>query len=187
MASSTDAKSASGPEYDEKSYWTNRDFKTSSRLFMQHWIWQLQLGYVLHPSIPESVRTKPNLKIADVACGNGAWLFELQAPQTTQLDGYDLSANCFGATGWLAKNVTLTGDFDALKPLDASLRGQYDIVHIRAVVSVIKNNNVKPLVETLVGLLSELRSTMLSESLRADLGIQNREATCNGRMSTLAS
>jgi 2-polyprenyl-3-methyl-5-hydroxy-6-metoxy-1,4-benzoquinol methylase len=150
-------------------------------------MWQLQLGYVLHPSIPESIRTKPDLKIADVACGNGAWLFELQAPETSQLDGYDLSANCFGAKEWLAKNVTLTGDFDALKPLHESLKGQYDIVHIRAVVSIIKNNNVKPLVETLMGLLSKYTRPIHTNVSNADLGMQNREATCNGKMSTSAS
>ena len=54
-------------KYNEKEYWTSRDFKTSARLSMMHWLFTLQLGYALHPSIPESVRSKPDLKIADVA------------------------------------------------------------------------------------------------------------------------
>ena len=151
---SSDTKAAGGPNFDEKAYWTNRDYKTSSRLFMQHWMWQLQLGYTLHPSIPEAIRTNPNLKIADVACGNGAWLFELQAPETTQLDGYDLSPNCFGAKEWLPKNIKLVGGFDALKPLDEGLKGQYDVVHVRAFSSIVKNNSVAPFLDTLKGLLS---------------------------------
>lgn len=99
-----------------------------------------------------------------MACGNGAWLFELRAPETTQLDGYDLSPNCFGAREWLPKNVTLVGGFDALKPLEEDLKGKYDVVHVRAFASIIKNNNVKPFVETLVGLLSELLCVRMSQA-----------------------
>jgi 2-polyprenyl-3-methyl-5-hydroxy-6-metoxy-1,4-benzoquinol methylase len=161
---SAPANAAGGPDFDEKTYWTNRDFKTSSRLFMQHWMWQLQLGYELHPSIPPDIRNKPNLKIADVACGNGAWLFELQAPETTQLDGYDLSSNCFGAKEWLPKNVKLVGGFDALKPLNEGLKGLYDIVHVRAFASIVKNNEVKPFIETLKGLLSMFLSLDMSRT-----------------------
>lgn len=152
MAAST---GPSGPNVDMRTYWTNRDFKTSLRLFMQHWMWQHELGYALHPKIPEEIRSKPDLKIADVACGNGAWLFELKAPETTQLDGYDLSPNCFGAKEWLPKNITLTGGFDALQPLSEELKGKYDIVHVRAFASIPKNNDIAPFIQTLMGFLSE--------------------------------
>jgi 2-polyprenyl-3-methyl-5-hydroxy-6-metoxy-1,4-benzoquinol methylase len=156
MAASTSV--GGGPNYDEKTYWTNRDYKTSARLTMQHWMWQHELGYALHPKIPEDVRSKSDLKVADVACGNGVWLFELRAPETAQLDGYDLSPNCFGSKEWLPKNVSLVGGFDALQPLKEELRGQYDIVHVRAFASIIKNNNIAPFIQTLTGLLSKSRS-----------------------------
>jgi hypothetical protein len=31
-------------------------------------MWNYQLGYVLHPAIPKDT---PNLKVADIAAGNG--------------------------------------------------------------------------------------------------------------------
>ena len=86
---------------------------------------------------------------------------ELRAPETAQLDGYDLSANCFGAKEWLPKNMKLMGGFDAMKMLDEELKGQYDIVHVRAFVSIIKNNNAKPFIETLFGLLSKYYCVIL--------------------------
>jgi len=80
--------------------------------------------------------------------------------ETAQLDGFDLSPNCFGAKEWLPKNLTLTGGFDALVSLPEDLRGKYDIVHIRAFASIIKNNNVEPLIKTLLGLLSKCKLTV---------------------------
>ena len=69
-------------------YWANQDFETSARYFMngrfsktlahidrfkrlhlQHWIWNYQLGYALHPKIDVNVN-KP-LRVGDVAAGNG--------------------------------------------------------------------------------------------------------------------
>jgi hypothetical protein len=41
------------------------------RLHLQHWMWNYQLGYLLHPSIPKDV---PDLKVAEVAAGNGCVL-----------------------------------------------------------------------------------------------------------------
>lgn len=38
------------------------------RLYLQHWMWRRQLGYILHPRIP--INLEP-LKIADIACGTG--------------------------------------------------------------------------------------------------------------------
>lgn len=166
MASSHLSNAAGGYNYNEKTYWTNRDFKTSSRLFMQHWFFQLQLGYVLHPSIP----SKPDIKIADVACGNGAWLLEIRTPEPAQLHGYDISPNCFGAREWLPSNVRLVGGFDAMGELEEGLRGVYDVVHVRAFVSCVKNNEVKPFLETLKGMLSELFPSHTSTGLQLDLG-----------------
>ena len=39
------------------------------RLHLQHWIWNYQLGYTLHPTIP--IPLGAPLRIADVAAGNG--------------------------------------------------------------------------------------------------------------------
>ena len=39
-----------------------------SSLYAQHWMWRFQLGYLIHPTIPQD---RENLKVADVACGTG--------------------------------------------------------------------------------------------------------------------
>jgi hypothetical protein len=43
--------------------------KSSRRLHLQHWIWNYQLGYALHPGIDTS--SSSPLRVADVAAGNG--------------------------------------------------------------------------------------------------------------------
>lgn len=53
--------------YDVHRYWTSRDYHTSSRWYLQHWIWKYQTGYDLHPSIHSS---KHGLRVADVGTGN---------------------------------------------------------------------------------------------------------------------
>ena len=47
---------------------TNEEFSNCFRLHLQHWLYNRQFGWLLHPSIPVD---KPKLKIADIACGNG--------------------------------------------------------------------------------------------------------------------
>ena len=37
-------------------------------LYIQHWMWRYQTGYILHPKVDTS---KDNLKVADIACGTG--------------------------------------------------------------------------------------------------------------------
>ena len=77
-------------------------------------------------------------------------------PATVELDGFDISDSGFGAKEWLPKNVTLTSAFDATskEPLPKNLQAKYDVVHIRAFASIIKNNNVEPLIANLLGMLS---------------------------------
>ncbi|EDO00055.1 hypothetical protein SS1G_02914 [Sclerotinia sclerotiorum 1980 UF-70] len=48
-------------------YLLDRSTLGSSRLYMQHWLWQRLAGHLLHPSIP----IKEKMKIADIACGTG--------------------------------------------------------------------------------------------------------------------
>jgi len=147
----------SEPTYDARQYWNSRDYKTSARLHLQHWIYQSQLGYLLHPSISQSLQKKPDLKVADVACGNGAWLLEVarQVPSTAQLYGFDITDSNYPAKEWLPENVTLTGSFDAISsaPLPKELEGAFDVVHIRAFTSIVKDNKVDPLIKNLLSML----------------------------------
>jgi len=138
--------------FDATEYWTTRDFHTSARLHLQHWQWNYQLGYAIHPSIP---RNHPDLRIADVAAGNGAWLIEIsrQVPSFARLQGFDITDANFPANEWLPDNMSMH-ILDAFTPdLPADLVGAFDIVHIRAITSAVKNNNVQPLITNLVKML----------------------------------
>ncbi|CAL8584122.1 hypothetical protein XPA_009727 [Xanthoria parietina] len=55
-------------------YHLRRDFTGSTRLNCQHYLWQQELRFNLHPSIPTPV---PGNAIADVATGTGVWLLEV--------------------------------------------------------------------------------------------------------------
>ena len=76
-------------------------------------------------------------------------------PASTQLDGFDISADQFPDKGWLPKNVTLN-TLDSLSPLPDHLIGIYDVVHVGLVVTIIKNENPVPLLKNVLAMLSTL-------------------------------
>lgn len=40
-----------------------------SRLYLQHWMWRRNFGYLLHPKVP--IEKDKDINIIDVACGTG--------------------------------------------------------------------------------------------------------------------
>ena len=117
-------------------------------------MWRYQTGYLLHPNIDTN---QEHLRIADIACGTGIWLIETarSVPASTQLDGFDISADQFPDKGWLPQNVTLS-TLDSLAPLPNHLVGKYDIVHIGLVVMLIKGEDPVPLLKNVMAMLSTL-------------------------------
>ncbi|KAJ0424473.1 hypothetical protein BJY00DRAFT_276765 [Aspergillus carlsbadensis] len=135
--------------YDQSTYWTApaRNFRTSARLHLQHFLFQNTLGYLLEPAVEKSLTTSSApqpLKIADLACGNGVWLTEVYAHLAkanipAQLDGFDINSVNFPDPAYLPASVSLR-QLDIFTPdLPAELLGVYDVVHIRALTSVIPN------------------------------------------------
>ncbi|KAK5115006.1 hypothetical protein LTR85_010044 [Meristemomyces frigidus] len=121
------------------------------RLHLQHWIWNYQLGYAVHPKIDVDVGTP--LKIADVACGNAAWLLDVSRihPQH-EYHGLDITAAHFPAAGWLPPNVHLE-TWDVFTSVPEAFTGTFDIVHIRTIASAIIENNVGPVLQNLLRML----------------------------------
>ena len=70
------------------------------------------------------------------------WLcdLEMESPGLHQLHGFDISSDCFISPKHLPKSVQLKL-LDATKPLPAELRGQFDVVHIRLLQSIILDND----------------------------------------------
>ncbi|RYP34025.1 hypothetical protein DL767_004467 [Monosporascus sp. MG133] len=137
----------------------SRNFRTSARLHLQHFLFQSTLGHLLNPNIPSSVvaDSRP-LKVADLGCGNGAWLIDLDRELSNkgisaQLDGYDINTLNFPASAFLPSSISLKKLDILATPLPEEMIGAYDIVHVRAFVSIIVNSDLTPLLTTVLALL----------------------------------
>ncbi|KAK5171862.1 uncharacterized protein LTR77_003498 [Saxophila tyrrhenica] len=142
------ASEGKAPDWDKErdEFWIAQDFETSARLHVQHWIWQFQLAYALHPRIDTS-GGKP-LRVADIGAGNAAWLLELTrlfpSQESVQLDGFDITSSNFPHAAWLPSNLKLH-TWNAFSDLPSEYVEAFDIVHIRALNSTIVNNKVDPM------------------------------------------
>jgi len=105
------------------------------------------------------VANTKNLKIADLACGNGVWLTDLhdelskRGISSVQYDGYDISDINFPSTAFLPSSITFTKLDLLTKDLPKEVLGAYDIVHIRALSNIIVNNDTKPVLSVIKAML----------------------------------
>ncbi|MCJ1376899.1 hypothetical protein MMC20_008144 [Loxospora ochrophaea] len=136
------------PEVDI--YALKRDFSASTRLSAQFYLWKETLQYNLHPSIPIT----DNIRIADVATGNGVWLLDLarSLPPTVQLDGFDISLDQCPPEPWLPRNIQLH-TWDVFTDPPPKFVGAFDVVHVRLITLVIKDNNPCRVISNLCKLL----------------------------------
>ena len=111
-------------------YFLARDWQSSARLSLQHYVIHARLGYLLHPTIEASLKDKPTPRILDLATGTGIWAVEasLKYPQATVV-GLDLADNQFPPAGTLPSNVTF-GTYNFFEPVPEDLAGTFDIVHV---------------------------------------------------------
>lgn len=138
------------PSPAEGDYLLSRDYVDCTRLNLQHYIWTQMFGYLLHPSIDTSI---DNLKVADIGTGTGIWLMDLsrQLPLTSQLDGFDVDTSQAPPTEWLPANVNIR-KWDIFTEVPDELVGQYDIVHLKLLVFVVKGDPV-PILRNLLRML----------------------------------
>ncbi|KAI6093856.1 hypothetical protein F4821DRAFT_274230 [Hypoxylon rubiginosum] len=147
-------------DYDSSAYWAApaRNFRVSVRLHLQHFLHQHTIGHLLDPRVETSVIGSQSLKIADLGCGNGMWLIELDTELSkkgisAQLDGYDINPVNFPASVYLPEAVTLK-QLDVLaKPVPTEMVGAYDVVHIRGFTSIVINSDVAPVLSMATALL----------------------------------
>lgn len=150
--------------YEASRFWVApaRNFRTSARLHLQHFLFQNTIGYLLEPTVEKSLMSacspQQPLKVADLACGNGVWLTELHSRLaknnvSVQLDGFDINPVNFPDAAYLPDSVHLKRLDILADPLPTELIGVYDIVHIRAFVSVITDGNLKPILSVASKLL----------------------------------
>jgi SAM-dependent methyltransferase len=116
----------------------------------------------------------PAPRIADVATGTGfgsefffprrialtscrIWLLESRSlfPPESRLDGFDIDLAQAPHAKWLPDNLYLR-QWDMLGDVPDDMVGIYDIVHVRLVMLVIKDNDPVPLIKNLCKLLSDV-------------------------------
>ncbi|KAI0459693.1 hypothetical protein F5B21DRAFT_455689 [Xylaria acuta] len=141
-------------------YRLGRSYLAASRLNLQHFMYKDAQGYLLHPMIQadlhhkQDVRqngSKDSLRVADLATGTALWLFDLvKSPEVSGLDiqfhGFDISRALFPHNSWLPKSVVLSTS-NLLEEPPKSLHGQFDAVHLRLVLSLIRSGSPKPIIQ----------------------------------------
>ncbi|KAI6080385.1 hypothetical protein F4821DRAFT_59737 [Hypoxylon rubiginosum] len=169
------AVSADNTHHGENEYWVSpaRNFRTSARLRLQHFLTQNTLDCLLESPIHDHITNNgsKSLKVADLACGNGAWLIDLQSEMcrkgiSAELDGFDVNTALFPHPDQLPGSVTLK-QLDILKSPPNERTGLYDIVHIRYSVSLVIKSNVTPLLSTALAFLKP-GGFIQWEEMRAD-------------------
>ncbi|CAG8980135.1 hypothetical protein HYALB_00011668 [Hymenoscyphus albidus] len=128
-----------------------RHNESGARIYLQHWIIWEQIGFLLDPRIPVQ---GDSLKIADLACGTGIWLVDLakRLPQTSQLDGFDISPAHFPSKHELPPQVILS-ELDSFAAVPENLVGKYDIVHCRGFSLYVADGDPGPLIENIKTML----------------------------------
>ncbi|KAI0141625.1 hypothetical protein GGR57DRAFT_495876 [Xylariaceae sp. FL1272] len=173
---------------DSLAFWSApaRNFRSSARLGLQHMLHQNTIGYLLHPHIEDSVSSTKPLSIADLGCGNGVWLVDLERDLSrkgiqAQYCGYDINEANLPHKTFLPESIILE-KFDILSKLPENLKNAFDIVHIRAFISIIVNGNTTPLLSVALSMLKPGGWIQWEETPASSLHVQappgqGREAT----------
>ncbi|PYH88848.1 hypothetical protein BO71DRAFT_488437 [Aspergillus ellipticus CBS 707.79] len=128
-----------------------RDCNANSRLTAQHYLWKELLGFLVHPDIDTRAT---DLRVADVATGNGIWLhdFARGKPSSIDLHGFDISLDQVGPKPWLPANTHMH-IWNIFENVPDEFVGYFDIVHVRLITVVVKNNDPRPILANLKKLL----------------------------------
>ncbi|RDH31100.1 hypothetical protein BDQ94DRAFT_172541 [Aspergillus welwitschiae] len=128
-----------------------RDSNANTRLTAQHYLWKELLGFLVHPDIDTRAA---DLRVADIATGNGIWLhdFARGKPPSVDLHGFDISLDQVGPKPWLPANIHMH-IWNIFEDVPDEFIGYFDIVHVRLITVVVKNNDPRPILANLKKLL----------------------------------
>ncbi|EEH47087.2 uncharacterized protein PADG_03185 [Paracoccidioides brasiliensis Pb18] len=131
-------------------YLITRTKAESDRLDMQHQACHENMGFLLHPDIPQ----RDNMRIADVGTGTGIWLRDLSKllPKTCRLDGFDISLAQVPDRDVFPSDINYYVQ-DILEPFPDNFLGQYDVVHVKLLVMGLKVNEWELAIRNLKKLL----------------------------------
>jgi hypothetical protein len=103
------AASTSPTVPDSNVYFLKRDWQSSARLHLQHWVCQLRMGYLIHPKIEASIKNHTMSPwILDLATGTGIWAIEAERYPNAVIMGLDLADSQFPPAGTLPSNISFS-------------------------------------------------------------------------------
>lgn len=151
---------------NEDGYRLGRGYIAASRLNLQHFLYKEANGFLLHSTIQDYLRrrqesgqdgNKEPLHVADLATGTGIWILDtLKSAEVSGLNveyhGFDISRALFPHPSWLPKNVSFSTSNLLEEPPEA-FHGKFDVVHIRLVLSVVRSNSPKAIIQHIKKLL----------------------------------
>ncbi|KAL9005256.1 MAG: hypothetical protein Q9188_001953, partial [Gyalolechia gomerana] len=150
---------------DSDDYHLSRHHAASARLNLQHYLWLTTFSnHLLSPKIPVD---DEQLKVADIATGTGIWLldFARQHPRAAQLDGFDISLDQVPSTAWLPSNVSFH-QYNVHEQPPNDLLERYDIIHVRHLNLIIKNDDPTAVLGHLLAMLRNTQGPVpLNESV----------------------
>ncbi|KAJ8125093.1 hypothetical protein O1611_g8548 [Lasiodiplodia mahajangana] len=145
--------------YNPSAFWRAGNLKSSVRLRLLHSVCQDTLGFLLQQQV--ELDTPPTCCIADLGCGNGAWLTRLShelpnrgniLPFVPILHGFDINDTLFPHPENLPESVSLRkADIFARRIPDTA--GAYDVVHIREFSTRVLDENTSSLLFRAGGML----------------------------------
>ncbi|KAL8849391.1 MAG: hypothetical protein Q9221_005629 [Calogaya cf. arnoldii] len=131
-------------------YFLDHGIISSTRENTQHYLWQRELQYTLHPSIPTPL---PGTAVADIGSRTGVWLLEVaQQYPNVQCQGLDISIAQAPPAKWLPSNVSFT-IWDVLQAPPSHLHAKFDIIHIRLLRLVLGDESSLSIIKHIAMLL----------------------------------
>ncbi|KAL8634645.1 MAG: hypothetical protein Q9228_007766, partial [Teloschistes exilis] len=143
-----------GPEsaqLSSSSYLLTRDHAAGTRLNGQYFLWKMEIGWLLHPSLAPT----SSFRAADLGTGTAIWALDLaQSFPVERVDGFDIDLQQCPPSEWLPSNV-IVREWDILSALPSELEAQYDVVHTRLLLAVIRDNNPRPVLRNALRMLKK--------------------------------
>ncbi|KAL8658978.1 MAG: hypothetical protein Q9202_007338 [Teloschistes flavicans] len=141
---------ASG-QFGSSSYVLNRNYAAATRLNSQHLLWKMEIGWLLHPLLVPT----PSFRVADLGTGTAIWPLDLaQSLPMAQVDGFDIDLEQCPPSEWLPHNVTIR-EWDAFSALPPELENQYDVVHLRLLLLVVRDNDPRAILRNALRMLKK--------------------------------
>lgn len=121
----------------ESAYFLDRDWQSSARLSLQHYICTRRLGYLVHPTISKTLAPQDAPQILDLATGNGIWAIEAHNQYPNAIfTCLDLAGNQFPPFGSVPETMKfeLYNFFD---PVPDKFKEKFDIIHISFILGAL--------------------------------------------------